>query len=79
MKRMVLGLLVLSLFSFSPVFAGKVADDASVNGDAETEGVAGVKNVKNTIQASNEMEKDIETNLDKSETFGDATKTSPEE
>ena len=78
MKRMVLGFLVFSLISFSPVFAGKVATDESVSGDAETEGVSGVKNLKNTIQASNDLDIEIQTNVDKTETFGDATETNTE-
>ena len=78
MKRMVLGFLIFNLISFSPVFAGKVAPDQSVKQDAETEGVANIKKINETINASNDLDIEIQTNVDKTETFGDATETNTE-
>lgn len=81
MKRMVLGYLIfslISLISFSPVFAkGVVTPDESTEGDSPTAGQINT-NDKLNVKASNALEKDIDTNVDKTETFGDATETNTE-
>lgn len=73
MKRMVLGFLVFSLISFSPVFAGKFSDDGTINAGTETEGVTGGKNLKEKITATDEMVEAAEAEVDKTGLYKEGT------
>lgn len=72
MKRMVLGLLVLSLISLSPVFAGNIAPDESVEGDSPTSGVINIK-TKDKLTANDDMVKAVDTEVDKTGLFEEGT------